>query len=251
LYQYPSIDQIELRAKFAAVDAELAIICQRKRNLSYRRSEQIPGSLVIYSMCDISGWTNYGDCGQIVLQFLDDGKTCLSVKVTPPNKSDAALFAPRGSGWGQFLTNSEREKYLNDSELSLGYITLFNHRLEFLNSICITVSTMVSEQLQPDANNKLEQKNTSSRKRRTHGHSVGERIDRIALLLLEKKIKEENFYISHKSAVARIQTIFEFPIEEYTIRNARKYFLEAQSDYDEQTLSQAEKKAEEWFQRLK
>ena len=88
-----------INVPLAAVDAEMAVYHQimRDSGLMVSRVENIPNRLVVYVVTKFSLGQEYGDCGRLFIQFLDEKKTRLSFDVAAPDKFGAARFAVEGT----------------------------------------------------------------------------------------------------------------------------------------------------------
>ncbi len=239
--------KIDLNAPLSAVDAEIAHYCHQlsSSGLAFGRSEQITGTLIVYSIFDNSGWTKYGDCGRIFIKYLDHQTTRVQTEAQKPSQKDAANFASP-----TYLSNpnSAENELRSDDDLVRGYSTLLIHRTEFLQEICDTTSSRLANSSNTsNSTSSIPEKKLPESKGGRPGLADKDKIERIALAKLERRLKYKNPGLTRGEFVVWIREKLGFTmIASHTIKNAVKLLERAQENDEQNVLLEAEALADKW-----
>ena len=234
-----------INVPLAAVDAEMAVYHQimRDSGLMVSRVENIPNRLVVYVVTKFSLGQEYGDCGRLFIQFLDEKKTRLSFDVAAPDKFGAARFAVEGTL--RLLGGLNPEK-LKPDEFARGFSVLRNLRFQFLHEICdsILARLMVSEETSPAL--PLPEKASPIFGGGRPGLPDDEKLRRLALLMLEQRLKQKDPGLTRGEFVFSVQQKLKIPLEMHTLKNATQLRARAQKNAEQAILLRAENMAAEW-----
>ncbi len=237
-------DQI-VNFPLAAVDAEMAVYHQLMRDsgLSVSRVENLPNRLVVYTVTKYSLMQEYGDCGRLFIQFLDDKKTRLSFDVAAPDKYGAARFAVDGNL--RLLGGLNPEK-LKPDEFARGFSVLRELRFQFLKEICASILTRLAVSADEAPAAPAPEKAAPSFGGGRPGLPEDERLRRLALLLLEQRLKQKDPGLTRGEFVFLVQQKLKIPLEVHTLKNAAQLLTRTQKNEEGVILSRAENMAAEW-----
>ena len=181
--------QFDINTNLGAVDSSLTLHCDGKfqDGLSCGRREQIKNKLVTYTIFDNSGWTNYGDCGRIHIQYLEDHKTRLLIDENKPTEKDLTTYIRRITFHPSEQGNAEEKK-------SQAYERLIAGRINFLQDICLALANQLQgTALQPNKTPTDREKNKKAQV------SIGrpllkkeQAIDRLAVTYLIEMLQAED-----------------------------------------------------------
>jgi hypothetical protein len=239
-----------LNAPLAAVDAEMVLYHQvnRDNGLSVSRVENIPGRLVVYVVTKYALTQEYGDCGRLFIQFLDEKKTRLSFDLAAPDKAHAARFSVEGT---LRMLGGPKPERLTPDEFARGSAILSQLRFQVLKEICDTLQTRLAPfALELPANVPSPAKNLSPNKGGRPGLSEAERLRRLALVLLEQRLKQNDPGLTRGEFVFQVQQKLNLPLEMHTLKNAAKLLERARAHGETDLLAQAETQAAEWQRRF-
>lgn len=248
---YPPFDFEQIvEASLAALDAEMSAqaFIQRANRLWLGRQELTPGLLVGYRVSDENGWTKYGECGWIVLQHLDSHRTLMSFKVTAPTAEDREIYLSiRSTPMPENLSGMSVEQ-IKAWQVYHVQDELYQKRKTFLQNLCASISEKVTKLVQPGPT--LSQPKAGSNLPVRSGGRPGlpddEKLRRLALVILERKLKQIDPGLTHGEFAFQVQQKLKIPLEEHTIRNAAKLLERAQKNQEHELLSQAESLAAKW-----
>ena len=235
-----------LNVPLAAVDAEMAVYHQvnRGNGLSVSRVENIPGRLVVYMITLYALTQEYGDCGRLFIQFLDEKKTRLSFDLAVPDKDHAARFSVEGTS--RMLGGPKPER-LTPDEFTRGAAVLSQLRFQVLKEICDTLQTRLPvSALELPATTLSPEKDLSKNPGGRPGLPEAEKLRRLALMLLERRLKQADPGLTRGEFVVRVQDKLRLPVEVHTIKNSASLLARAQESGEHDLLSLAEKQAAEW-----
>jgi len=252
---YPPYDFEQIvNAPLATLDAEMSAqaFLQRANRLWLGRQELTPGLLVGYRVSDENGWTKYGECGWIFLQHLDSHRTLMLFKVTTPIEEDRKIYLSiRPMPMPENLTGKSVEEIKVWQEYHV-QDELYQQRKMYLLKLCVALSEKVTKLMlsgptitQPQAGS-----GSSVRSGGRPGLPTDEKLRRLALVMLEKKLKQIDPGLTHGEFAFQVQQKLKIPLEEHTIRNAAKLLERAQKNDEQQLLSQAEALVAEWQSRF-
>ena len=235
-----------LNVPMAAVDAEMAVFHQvnRGNGLSVNRVENIPDRLVVYVITMDALTQEYGDCGRLFIQFLDEKKTRLSFDVAVPDKYHAARFSVEGT---LRLLGGPKPERLTPGEFARGSAVLSQLRFQVLKEICDTLQThlAVSSPELP-ATIPVPEKDLSKNLGGRPGLPEAEKLRRLALVLLEQRLKQADPGLTRGEFVFQVQQKLKIPLEMHTIKNAAKLLESAQENGEHDLLVLVENQAAEW-----
>ena len=224
-----------LTAPLAAVNAELAVYCKLNHDsgLSSRLQDNTSGLTVHVIMLNAPG-QEYGDCGRILIQFLTDQKTRLSFEVAAPYADDIARFMEQEHKNVRMPLSGRNPKKLTLAEFESGFSVLRNLRLQALRVICTAVIKRVEMPANPGMGGGRP------------GLPTEEKIRRLALLLLEERLKQKNPGYTRGEFVFQVQQKLQLPIDMNTIKNAVNLLARARKEHEQDVIAQAEALADQW-----
>jgi len=242
------IDQV-FNVPLAAVDAGLAVYFQRMRDtgLSRLRNENIPNRLVVYTVTLYAPEQEYGDCGHIYVQFIDDKKTRVSCEVAPPDKYGAARFAVDGTLRMMGGLNPEK---LKQNEFERGSLVLRGLRLQVLSDICARALAHLVVPVEAPAAPAAPEKKPAENNAGRPGLFTEEKVHRLALVVLEKRLKRKDPGFTRGEFVFLVQQKLQLAVEMNTVKNAVSLLERAAKNGEEQLLAAAETLADHWQARL-
>ena len=236
-----------LNVSFAPVDAEMALYVQlnRSTSLSVGRFEDLPGRLVIYNVYMYAAGQEYGDCGRIFIQYLEQHKTRLSIEVNAPDKYGAARFA--APGVLRLMGGLNPEK-LSQEEFERGYSVLYDLRLVFLKEIILLVIARLPapEPVSSPVRKAPTIKKSDQLPAGRPGLPVDEKLHRLALVLLESKLKQRDPGLTRGEFIFQVQEKLKIPLEIHTVKNAHNLLERARKNNEQDIIALAEKQAQEW-----
>ena len=224
-----------LNAPLAAVNAELAVYCKLNHDsgLSSRLEDNTSGLIVHVITLNAPG-QEYGDCGRIFIQFLTDQKTRLSFEVAAPYAADIARFMEQEHKNMRMPLSGRNPKKLTLAEFESGFSVLRNLRLQALKVICTAVIKRVEMPSNPGLGGGRP------------GLTTEEKIRRMALLLLEERLKQKNPGYTRGEFVFQVHQRLQLPIDMNTIKNAVNLLARARKEHEQDVIAQAEALADQW-----
>jgi hypothetical protein len=244
---FPNFDhEFTLEAPLDAVDAALAVIhqLQRDRGLSVMRGDNIPGKLVVYVFTVYMPGQNLGDCGRVYLKYLDEKKTRMSIQVASPDDYHAARFVVNGKYNDSDQLNLEQ---FTQDDLNNGSHNLRTLRRQFLMELCDSVARRVAPAQDMDLENHMEGEFGRENPGRP-GLPQEEKLRRLALVVLERKLKQKDPGFTRAEFVYLVQKNLKMIVETHTIKNAARLYDQTINTEDQDLLSAVERKAQEWLE---
>jgi len=252
LFYIPFDFEICLEASFAAVDAEVSAqaFVSRDSGVSMGREEIVPDRVVGYRIISEQGATQCGVCGWIIVQYVEATRTLLAFKVALPGDSDFTSYASfysipvPGNTYELSIEELVAIQKIRFSEM------LAATRQRILREVCELVSRRFTNVGRPVAPSLSPKSNRPKKAGGRPGLPDDEMVRRLALVLLERRLKQKDPGFTRGEFVFRIHQKLEFPVEMHTIKNAAKLLEQAQKDDQQHMLSQAETLAMDWQQQL-
>jgi len=216
------------------VDAALVLVFRDTFDTRHKRTEELPGKLIIYQVIDERRKRCLGTCGEIRIQFLSPTQVRLSVEVYPCSDDDVFHFYNPSS------RTSARLAYAQwDSELR-------PMRKEFLNDLCsrlikdLEVNGPVHSDIkQPPANQagkpELEREEATLR---------------ISLAMLEKHLKAQDAGMTRGEVVVLAQERLAILTTINNIKDGIRRLKDAYWQNDESLLTAAQDQFQTWLARL-
>jgi hypothetical protein len=231
----PLVEHIKaLPYSLDTVDVALALVFRDTFDTRHKRTEELPGKLIIYQVIDERRKRCLGECGEIRIQFLSIAQARLSIEVYPCIKEDVFRFYDPSS------KTSARLAYAQwDSELR-------PLRKAFLNDLCSRLikdleacGTVHSDTRQPPVNQagkpELEREEATLR---------------ISLAMLEKHLKAQDAGMTRGEVVVLAQERLAILTTINNIKDGIRRLKDAEWENDESLLAAARDQLQAWLARL-
>lgn len=239
-------------ASLEVLDAEMSACAflWRLTGPSLNRQEITPQRLIGYRVFSDYGNNLLGECGWLNLQYLDPNRASLWFQVTAPSDDDYDRYAQHYQfslplnvyEWSADAIRAHRKQQLDQ--------LLSSNRHRLLVEICMSVlSRLPKPDLTATTSAQIDTKSSRLKGGRP-GLPDDEKLRRLALVMLEKKLKQIDPGLTHGEFAFQVQQKLKIPLEEHTIRNAAKLLERAQKNDEQQLLSQAEALVAEWQSRF-
>jgi len=233
---------------FEAVDAEITkqAFLARDKLLIVSRQELNASNLIGFRVLDENGWTLLGECGWIFVQYISVSQTHISFKAVQPSLEDIEKYFSRNS---MFLLD-------NLFELSVEQIRALQHtkafekliagRREMLRSFYAPISARLVGQAQSLVKASQPEPESHPISGGRPGLANDELIRRLALVLLERRLKQKDPGLTRGEFVVQAQQKLKIPLESHTIKNAAKLLTRVQKNEEQTVLAMAEEMAANW-----
>lgn len=248
MFSQPFDFEMHVEASLATVDAEMSAqaFLRRDHHLWIGRQEITPGLLIGYRVFHESGLGNYGECGWILLQHVDAGRTLFSFKTMEPAAGDIELYSEtRPISLPDNTHELSVETILSCHKVKM-VEELYLNRKRVLHEIATQLSGRLAIIAQPVVSTHRMESSRSKKAGGRPGLSEEEMIRRLALVFLERQLKRKDPGFTRGEFVFQVQQKLEMPVETHTVKNATKLLDQAQKDELQHVLSQAETLAAEW-----
>lgn len=241
---FPSIHyEKTLKVPLGSVDAELAMMHElnHQAGMILNRAELVPGRLVSYVLIVQREQEEYGECGRIFIQYLGEAITRISFEVSHQDFFPADHFTRNKH---LALLGGINPDQLSKDQLIERNHLLFDLRYRALAEVCETVR-MRLEDLDPLI---VIPAQVSTPRLPSGRPSLPdeELIRRLALVILEKRLKASDPGLTRKEFVFKVHTALKYLITPSTLKNAAHTFGELERQQDEHLLPRAARLADTW-----
>lgn len=237
-----------LELAFESVDAEITrqAFLVRDQRLWVNRQEFNASNLIGFQVFDENGWTLLGECGWIFVQYTGLNQTRISFKVLQPSGEDIEKYCSANSALlldDLYGLSADQIRTLQKTQ---AFEKLIAGRQKMLRSFYTPISAKLMEQAQSLAKALQPEPGSHTISSGRPGLSNDELLRRLALVLLEKRLKQKDPGLTRGEFVFLVQQKLKIPLEMHTIKNAAKLLAHAQKNDEQTVLSMAEKMAVEW-----
>jgi hypothetical protein len=216
------------------VDAALTLIFRDSFDTRYKRSEELPGKLIIYQVIDMRQKRCLGECGEIRVQFLSSSQVRLSMEVYPGNEDDVFRFYDPSSRRSARLARS-----LGDSDIR-------PMRKAFLNDLCgrLIKDLETCGTIQPEV------RQISTDQAGKPALALEEATLRISLALLEKHLKSQDAGMTRGEVAVLARERLDVLTTINNIKDGIRRLKDADWKNDESLLTAAQDQFQTWLARL-
>jgi hypothetical protein len=216
------------------LDAALVLVFRDTFDTCYKRTEELPGKLIIYQVIDERRKRCLGTCGEIRIQFLSPAQVRLSVEVYPCFDDDVFRFYAPSS------RTSARLAYVEgDSEM-------WPMRKAFLNDLC---SRLIRD-LEACGTIQPEVRQISTDQAGKPALALEEATLRISLALLEKHLKSQDAGMTRGEVVVLARERLDILTTINNIKDGIRRLKDADCENDESLLTAAQGQFQTWLARL-
>ncbi|MFA5079840.1 MAG: hypothetical protein WC541_10205 [Dehalococcoidia bacterium] len=216
------------------VDVALALVFRDTFDTRHKRTEELPGKLIIYQVIDERRKRCLGECGEIRIQFLSFAQARLSIEVYPCFEEDVFRFYEPSS------RTSARLAYAQwDSELR-------PMRKEFLNDLCSRLIKDLEACGPVHSDIKLPPANQAGKPEL----ELEEATLRISLAMLEKHLKAQDAGMTRGEVVVLAQERLAILTTINNIKDGIRRLKDAEWENDESLLAAARDQLQAWLARL-
>jgi len=241
-----------VEASLETLDAEMSAcaVLWRQQGPTLNRSEITPQRLIGYRVFSDYGTNLLGECGWINLQYLEPNRASLWFQVAVPAADDYDRYARYYQFSGPlnaYELSAEELRAHRKAQLD-EYLRLNRHRL--LSEICEHVLRRLPK---PDLFQTSETGSDSQSAQHKGGRPglpEAEKLCRLALVLLEQRLKQNDPGLTRGEFVFQVQQKLNLPLEMHTLKNAAKLLERSRADGETDLLALAENQAAEWQKRF-
>lgn len=246
---FPEIDyQVFVETSLETLDAEMSAcaVLWRQKGPMLNRNEITPQRLIGYRVFSDYGTNLLGECGWINVQYVESKRTQLWFQITAPSDDDYENYVryyqfslPANA----YELSAEELRAHRKTQLD-GYLRLNRHRL--LSEICEHVLRRLPKPELFPAPEISQDAKPSQHKGGRPGLLESEKLRRLALMLLERRLKQADPGLTRGEFVIRVQEKLRLPVEVHTIKNSASLLARAQENGEDDLLALAENQAAEW-----
>lgn len=216
------------------VDAALMFLFRDQFEIRYKRIEELPSKLVIYTVADEQRIHNIGVCGEIRVLFFGPCQARLSIEVYPCNDEDVIKFYNASN-----RETARMARANGDGEIRKG-------RKELLMSLCNRLRTDLeaSGSVQPEI------QKPSSGQAGKPALPLEEASLRIALALLEKRYKAQDSGMTRGEVVVLAREKLGILTTISNIKDGMRRLEDTKWKNDENLLAAAQERLYTWLAKL-
>lgn len=216
------------------VDAALILVFRDSFDTRYKRTEELPGKLIIYQVIDERRKRSLGECGEIRVQFLSSSQVRISMEVYTCNEEEVFRFYDPSSRRSARLARS-----LGDSDIR-------PMRKAFLNDLC---SRLIRD-LEACGTIQPEVRQISTDQAGKPALALEEATLRISLALLEKHLKSQDAGMTRGEVVVLARERLDILTTINNIKDGIRRLKDADWKNDESLLTAAQDQFQTWLARL-
>jgi hypothetical protein len=216
------------------VDAALVLVFRDTFDTRHKRTEELPGKLIIYQVIDERRKRCLGTCGEIRIQFLSPAQVRLSVEVYPCSDDDVFHFYNPSSRTSARLAYAQ-----GDSDM-------WPMRKAILNDLCsrLIKDLEVCGTIQPVASE------IPAGQAGKPALAVDEATLRISLAMLEKHLKLQDVGMTRGEVVVLARERLDILTTINNIKDGIRRLKDAEWKNDESLLTAAQDQLQTWQVRL-
>lgn len=216
------------------VDAALVLVFRDAFDTRFKRTEELPGKLIIYQVIDERRKRCLGTCGEIRIQFLSPAQIRLSVEVYPCFDDDVFRFYAPSS------RTSARLAYVEgDSEM-------WPMRKQFLNDLC----SQLIKDLEAYGTVQTEASKIPANQAGKPELALEESTLRISLAMLEKHLKLQDAGMTRGEVVVIARERLDILTTISNIKDGIRRLKDAEWKNDKSLLTAAKDQFQTWLARL-
>jgi len=231
----PVVEHIKvLPYSLDTVDAALALVFRDTFDTRHKRTEELPGKLIIYQVIDERRKRCLGECGEIRIQFLSFAQARLSIEVYPGFEEDVFRFYDPSSKTSARLAYAQWDCELRPM------------RKAFLTDLC---SRLIKDleacgTIQPEA------RQIPTDQAGKPALALEEATLRTSLAMLEKHLKTQDAGMTRGEVVVIARERLDLLTTINNIKDGIRRLKDAEWKNDESLLSAAQEQFQTWLTRL-